>query len=55
VQVTRFAGCAADVVLYTIQGGGHDWPRASLDSDDPAHEVDASRRAWRFFARHPLP
>jgi polyhydroxybutyrate depolymerase len=55
VLVTRFARCAADVVLYTIQGGTHEWPRASLDSDDPAHEVDASRQAWRFFSRHPLP
>jgi polyhydroxybutyrate depolymerase len=55
VLVSRFAGCAADVVLYTIQGGTHEWPRASLDGDDPAREVDASRRAWRFFAAHPLP
>jgi polyhydroxybutyrate depolymerase len=55
VRVTRFSGCAADVVLYTIQGGEHEWPRASLDDDDPAHEVNASRLAWRFFIRHPLP
>jgi polyhydroxybutyrate depolymerase len=55
VLVTRFTACAADVVFYAIQGGIHEWPRASLDTDDPAHEVDASRRAWRFFARHPLP
>jgi polyhydroxybutyrate depolymerase len=55
VRATRFSGCAADVVLYTIQGGGHEWPRASLDGGDPAREVDASRRAWRFFTRHPLP
>ena len=55
VLVTRFARCAADVVLYTIRDGSHEWPRASLDGDDPAHEVDASRRAWRFFVRHSLP
>jgi poly(3-hydroxybutyrate) depolymerase len=55
VRVTRFSGCAAEVVLYTIQGGEHEWPRASLDDDDPAHEVNASRLAWRFFIRHPLP
>ena len=55
VRATRFSGCAADVVLYTIQGGGHEWPRASLDGGDPAREVDASRLTWRFFARHPLP
>lgn len=55
VLLTTFTGCAADVALYTIDGGTHEWPGAARDTDDPAHEVDASRQAWRFFVRHPLP
>jgi polyhydroxybutyrate depolymerase len=62
-DVTRraYTGCAddADVVLYTIHGGGHTWPGGG-----PAPEwflgatstgVDASRQAWAFFREHPLP
>lgn len=55
VLLTTFTGCAADVVLYSIDGGPHEWPGAAQDAGDPAHEVDASRQAWRFFAIHPLP
>ena len=35
----------ADVVLYTIQDGTHDWPTA----------VDAAQMIWDFFSKHPLP
>jgi len=55
VQVTKFAGCAADLTLYTIDGGTHEWPGAAPEGDDPMGEVDASRQAWRFFLGHPLP
>ncbi len=55
VRLTQFIGCAADVALYTIEGGTHEWPGAAQDADDPAHEVNASRLAWRFFVSHPLP
>jgi len=34
----------ANVILYTINGGGHEWPNA----------VDAARMIWNFFVRHPL-
>ncbi len=34
----------AEVILYTIQGGTHDWPGA----------VDAARMLWDFFSRHPM-
>ncbi len=36
---------AADVVLYTVSGGGHGWPG----------EVDAAQMIWTFFAGHPTP
>jgi polyhydroxybutyrate depolymerase len=55
VVLTRFTGCAADVALYTIVGGTHEWPGPARDAEDPAREVDASRQAWRFFVPHPLP
>jgi len=34
----------ADVVLYTIQDGTHEWPTV----------VDAAQMLWDFFSRHPL-
>jgi polyhydroxybutyrate depolymerase len=47
-QVTeeKWSNCRAnaDVVLYTIQGGGHGWPDA----------LDAAQLIWDFFAQHPL-
>jgi polyhydroxybutyrate depolymerase len=34
----------ADVILYTINGGGHGWPG----------DVDAAQMIWNFFLKHPL-
>jgi polyhydroxybutyrate depolymerase len=47
VSGVTWSGCTglADVILYTIQGGGHEWPVA----------VDASQMIWDFFADHSLP
>jgi polyhydroxybutyrate depolymerase len=42
VSLTSFSSCAgAEVVLYTIQGGWHEWP--SIDSDAPMSELNASK------------
>ncbi len=58
VSRLQYSGCArdADVVLYTIEGGGHTWP-----GDRPLHifghttkDVDATRVTWEFFSRHSL-
>ena len=61
-DVTRrdYTGCpnGADVVLYTIHGGGHVWPGgatiprwfAGIDSGT----IHASRVMWEFFEAHPL-
>lgn len=55
VERWRFAGCAAEVELNVVHGGGHTWPggwkylreafigRVSAD-------VSASEEAWRFFS-----
>ena len=60
--VTRRAysrcGRGADVVLYTIKGGGHTWPGGG---PHPAwfvgvkdRSIDASAIMWQFFVEHPL-
>lgn len=55
VTLTRFAPCAADVMLYSVNGGEHAWPGGVADGDEPTRELSASREAWRFFSAHPLP
>ena len=55
VTVTRFAPCAADVTLYSVDGGEHAWPGGKADGDEPTREISASRVVWSFFASHPLP
>lgn len=42
----KWSNCRAeaDVILYTIQGGGHGWPDA----------FDATQLIWNFFVQHPL-
>lgn len=61
ISSTDYTQCAqnADVVLYTIHGGGHTWP-----GDTPAatptwgyttQQIDATALMWQFFEQHPLP
>jgi polyhydroxybutyrate depolymerase len=42
-KYTEFGSCA-QVWLYTVDGGGHDWPGAWGNMD-----ISASREAWLFF------
>ncbi len=62
-DVTRrsYTHCAddADVVLYTIQGGGHTWPGGGEPLPEwfvgsTTHNIDASGLMWAFFRDHPL-
>ncbi len=61
-DVTRraYIGCAADadVVLYTIEGGGHSWPGGKPTSEwfvgPMTTSIDATRELWSFFQQHPL-
>jgi polyhydroxybutyrate depolymerase len=58
-HVTRvqFASCAADVVFYNIDGGGHAWPGGRKDGDggaEPTSELNASAAMIRFFLRHAM-
>lgn len=53
----QFTGCAADVLFFAVDSGGHAWPGGAKDGDDgavPTHELNASQAMVGFFMRHPL-
>ncbi len=47
----------ADVVLYTVEGGGHTWPGGKPPpawlTGPTSNSIDASARMWAFFHEHP--
>ena len=51
----------SEVVLYTIDGGGHTWPNAPINklyaaiAGPTTQTVDATALIWDFFAQHPKP
>ncbi len=55
-----YTSCAddADVVLFTIQGGGHTWPGGGPLPEwfvgTTTHTIDATSVMWAFFRDHPL-
>lgn len=55
----QFTDCEADVVFYTIAGGGHTWPGGEALPEFIAgrttYDIDATRTMWEFFQEHPLP
>src|SRR5206468_3699354 len=58
VAVDRWTGCkdGTEVVLYSIEGGGHSWPggqRMSRLLDPPSQALDATSVIWDFFTAHP--
>jgi polyhydroxybutyrate depolymerase len=60
VRGAQYSGCAqnADVVFYTVEGGGHTWPGGpdmlKFITGPTCHSIDASRLMWDFFEQHPL-
>jgi polyhydroxybutyrate depolymerase len=58
VSGVRYSGCAADVVFYTITGGGHTWPGGEPIPERIAgtttKDIDATLTLWDFFQAHPL-
>ena len=60
VSGVHYTGCQdnADVVFYTIQGGGHSWPGGEvLPKVIVGHttsDINATRTMWAFFSKHPL-
>ena len=61
VTLRDYADCAdgADVVLYTIHGGGHVWfggePLPEWFVGPDSRSIDATRQMWAFFRAHSLP
>lgn len=58
VTSRTWGGCRdqAQVVLYTIAGGGHGWPGSGRTGwGGSTDTIDASALAWEFFALHPRP
>ncbi|MBN1138928.1 MAG: hypothetical protein JXM73_20250 [Anaerolineae bacterium] len=54
----RYTGCRdnAEVVFYTIKGGGHTWPGGNpIPVGKTSQDIDASETMWEFFKAHPLP
>ena len=51
VERKSWSGCrgSAEVVLYTINGWGHEWPKANSLGG-----FDAGAAIWRFFERHQI-
>jgi len=59
VRRLAYANCAAnaDMILYTIEGGGHTWPGgahlAEWIAGRTTDEISASRILWDFYSAHP--
>jgi polyhydroxybutyrate depolymerase len=49
VERRSWSGCGdgSEVVLYSLEGWGHDWPQ-----QDPFPGFDAAEIAWKFFQSH---
>jgi polyhydroxybutyrate depolymerase len=58
VQGKRYTGCNQDaqVVLYTIVDGGHQWPGGSTipGAGKNSRHIDATEELWRFFQSYSL-
>ena len=48
----------ADVVFYTVTGGGHTWPggkpMAEFITGKTTRDINATRLMWNFFVEHSL-
>jgi polyhydroxybutyrate depolymerase len=52
---TQYSSCKdnAEVILYTIEGGVHTWPRGTdTTSPELQSSLDASQVIWNFFQQH---
>jgi polyhydroxybutyrate depolymerase len=55
----RYGDCTddAEVILYTVDGGGHTWPGGPdiVRLGKTTQAIDATALMWEFFQRHPMP
>jgi polyhydroxybutyrate depolymerase len=60
VSGVQFTDCAsnAEVVFYTIAGGGHSWPGGEPLPESivgyTTQNIDSTKTMWNFFQHHPL-
>ena len=62
VVMTRYENCNgnAEVILLSVEGGGHTWPgaperpRLKKRVGNTSYDIDASQAIWDFFKRHKL-
>ena len=58
VSGIAYPSCAADVVFYTVAGGGHAWPGGEplpeWITGRTTQDIDATRVMWDFFQQHPI-
>ena len=57
VELSRYVNCAAPVIFYAVQGGGHTWPggepgRLAI-SGRVSRDFDAGEVIWDFFKHQP--
>ena len=59
VQRLDYTNCAenADVILYTVEGGGHTWPGGKPLPESmvgrTTRDINATREMWTIFVQHP--
>ena len=58
VRGVRYTGCdqGAEVILYTIEDGGHTWPGGLPipGLGKTSRDIDATEELWRFFQQYRL-
>lgn len=55
VRLETYQNCAnkTDVMLYTIEGGGHSWAGAdAAETTGSSQQMDATEVIWDFFSKH---
>jgi polyhydroxybutyrate depolymerase len=59
VSGIQYTNCTADVIFYTVAGGGHTWPGGEalpeMLTGPTTRGIDATQAMWDFFLQHPLP
>ena len=59
-NIIRYTNCEenADVILYSIEGGGHSWPGGKdlprWIAGHTTHDMNATRLMWNFYERYSL-
>lgn len=56
-QTYKACGAGVEVILCTVQNGGHTWPGGTPvpSLGNTTTDLSATDAMWDFFTRHPLP